>query len=88
VELEIAGAGAVLQGSHSTGWKLGYGARTPVRITVETGLYPVAALSRHQVDIDYSFQPSQRQVLQADHSGRLRIDISGRRARVRIVPAE
>ncbi|MCK4323902.1 MAG: hypothetical protein KAW89_05180, partial [Armatimonadetes bacterium] len=88
VELEIAGAGAGLRGSRSTGWQLGYGARTPVRITVETGLYPVAALSRHQVEIDYDFQPTRRQVLQADHSGRLRIDISGRRARVRIAPAD
>jgi len=88
VELEIAGAGAALRGSRSTGWQLGYGASTPVRITVETGLYPVAALSRHQVEIDYDFQPTRRQVLQADHSGRLRIDISGRRARVRIAPAD
>ena len=88
VELEIAGAGAGLRGSRSTGWQLGYGASTPVRITVETGLYPVAAVSRHQVEIDYDFQPTRRQVLQADHSGRLRIDISGRRARVRIVPAD
>ncbi len=88
VELEIAGAGARLRGSRSTGWQLGYGASTPVRITVETGLYPVAAVSRHQVEIDYDFQPTRRQVLQADHSGRLRIDISGRRARVRIVPAD
>ncbi len=88
VELEIAGAGARLRGSRSTGWQLGYGASTPVRITVETGLYPVAALSRHRVEIDYDFQPSWHQVLPADHSGRLRIDISGRRARVRIVPAD
>jgi len=88
VELEIAGAGAELRGSHSTGWQLGYGASTPVRITVETGRYPVAALSRHRVEIDYDFQPSWQQVLPADHSGRLRIDISGRRARVRIVPAD
>jgi len=88
VELEIAGAGAGLRGSRSTGWQLGYGARTPVRITLETGLYPVVALSRHQVEIDYDFQPTRRQVLQADHSGRLRIDISGRRARMRIAPAD
>ncbi len=88
VELEIAGAGAGLRGSRSTGWQLGNGASTPVRVTVETGLYPVAALSRHQVEIDYDFQPTRRQVLQADHSGRLRIDISGRRARVRIAPAD
>ncbi len=88
VELEIAGTGARLRGSRSTGWQLGYGASTPVRITVETGLYPVAAVSRHQVEIDYDFQPTRRQVLQADHSGRLRIDTSGRRARVRIAPAD
>jgi len=88
VELEIAGAGAALRGSRSTGWKLGYGSRTPVRITVETGLYSVAALSRHRVEIDYDFQPTWRQVLQADHSGRLRIDLQVRRAQVRIAPAE
>ncbi len=88
VELEIAGAGAGLRGSRSTGWQLGYGASTPVRITIETGVYPVAAVSRHRVEIDYDFQPSWHQVLPADHSGRLRIDISGRRARVRITPAD
>ncbi len=86
IELEIAGAGAVLRGSRSTGWKLGYGTRTPVRITVETGVYPVAALSRHRVEIDYDFQPPSRRVLQADHSGRLCFDINGRQARVRITP--
>jgi len=87
VELQIAGAGAALRGSRSAGWQLGYGASTPVRITVETGVYPVGALSRHQVEIDYDFQPTRSQVLQADHSGRLRIDIGGRRAQVRIRPA-
>ncbi len=88
VELEIAGVGAELRGSRSTGWQLSYGASTPVRITVETGVYPVAPLSHHQVVIDYEFQATWRQILQADHSGRLRFDLQGRRAQVRIVPAE
>ncbi len=89
VELEIAGAGALLRGNPSTGWQLGYGRRTPVRIMLRPGgkdAYSIAPLSQHQVEVNYDFQPPEELSIQADHSGRLRFDINARRARVRIMP--
>ena len=88
VDLQIAGGGAALRGSHSTGWQLGYGAPTPARVMLRPGEYAIASLSRHQVEVEYDFQPVTRFSVQADHSGRLRFDINGRRARVRVTPLQ
>ena len=84
VDLQVAGSGAALRSSRSSGWQLGYGAPTPVRITLRAGEYAIAPLSRHQVEVDYDLQPLRRLTIHADHSGRLRFDINGRRARVTI----
>jgi len=89
VELEIAGSGARLRGSRTSGWQLGYGLRTPVRVMLRPGggdAYSIAPLSHHQVEVSYDFQPPEQLTVQADHSGRIRFDISGRHARVRITP--
>ena len=88
VDLQVAGGGAALRRAGSSGWQLGYGAPTPVRVMLRPGEYAIAPLSRHHVEVEYDFQPVSRFSVQADHSGRLRFDINGRRARVRVTPLQ
>ena len=87
VRLEIAGAGARLFRSPDGDWQLSPGQPTVVRVTVGSGLYPIAPLSWHQVEIDAGFARRSTQRIQADPHGKLRFDAAGQRATVEICPA-
>jgi len=86
LSLELAGPGATLTWDLNKQRTLTTGSRFSGQVRVESGEYPVQPQSWHQVTVDAGLGHKSTQSVQADEQGRLRLEITGRKVTVEIVP--
>jgi hypothetical protein len=86
VALLVAGPGARLTLDMNKQRSFTPGEPFVARVVIESGAYPVAPGSRHQVKIDSGFGHQTTAIEQADAHGRLSVAIAGSKVQIEVAP--